>query len=583
MPDNLTVEISANSGKLRADLTLLQKQLRDVRKDLTAAATAGDTSKVNELSLSYEKLSAQIRGTSRALSAQNRVVAESNTSYGRLASIVGDAGNALGSLIGMSGGLKTFFSVFTVVEGVRKAFDLAGQSMKDFRQVASTAAGTGFDPEFVKAFNMAMTNAGLAGEKSAGALAQFSGAAYDALAKWKETNKELLASQGNFKMVGDAVNTAAQNMSIARGGLGKVSDGLVKVTRGAEKLEENRDVFASIGVDISKFVDATGRLNLNKLAEATGKALEIKRQLQPAAAGRGGSLLFGEDDITRLSTAINDLTGNLQKYLDAAKKLPPTPQDLANQKAYDQAIGAVNLKLKEFRDNATASGLSLDTDMAKGILKALTGFDALGKKANETADTIRVSLTSAWADVTKAYTDFVAAEQSGNETRKTMWTDLGTWIVDSWTSTTNKLYELLRSFFSWLYEKANAAASALTSLGAASGAPGGNLEGYASGGMVRGRGGIDNIWARLTNGEFVMRPAAVQHWGPQLLASMNALRGPVPGFAEGGLVGAAAGAPGTPVTLVLDGQRFSMMSDNAVAESLLRVARKRNMLSAMRV
>ena len=286
MPDNLTVEISANSGKLRADLTLLQKQLRDVRKDLTAAATAGDTSKVNELSLSYEKLSAQIRGTSRALSAQNRVVAESNTSYGRLASIVGDAGNALGSLIGMSGGLKTFFSVFTVVEGVRKAFDLAGQSMKDFRQVASTAAGTGFDPEFVKAFNMAMTNAGLAGEKSAGALAQFSGAAYDALAKWKETNKELLASQGNFKMVGDAVNTAAQNMSIARGGLGKVSDGLVKVTRGAEKLEENRDVFASIGVDISKFVDATGRLNLNKLAEATGKALEIKRQLQPAAAGR---------------------------------------------------------------------------------------------------------------------------------------------------------------------------------------------------------------------------------------------------------------------------------------------------------
>ena len=101
--------------------------------------------------------------------------------------------------------------------------------------------------------------------------------------------------------------------------------------------------------------------------------------------------------------------------------------------------------------------------------------------------------------------------------------------------------------------------------------------------MVRGRGGIDNIWARLTNGEFVMRPAAVQHWGPQLLASMNALRGPVPGFAEGGLVGAAAGAPGTPVTLVLDGQRFSMMSDNAVAESLLRVARKRNMLSAMRV
>jgi len=63
---------------------------------------------------------------------------------------------------------------------------------------------------------------------------------------------------------------------------------------------------------------------------------------------------------------------------------------------------------------------------------------------------------------------------------------------------------------------------------------------------------------------------------------MNALRGPLPGFAAGGLVAGAAAAAGTPVTLVLDGQRFSMMSDNAVADSLLRVARKRNMLSAMR-
>jgi len=53
MPDNLTVEISANSGKLRADLTLLQKQLRDVRKDLTAAATAGDTAEVNRLSATF--------------------------------------------------------------------------------------------------------------------------------------------------------------------------------------------------------------------------------------------------------------------------------------------------------------------------------------------------------------------------------------------------------------------------------------------------------------------------------------------------------------------------------------------------
>jgi len=114
-----------------------------------------------------------------------------------------------------------------------------------------------------------------------------------------------------------------------------------------------------------------------------------------------------------------------------------------------------------------------------------------------------------------------------------------------------------------------------------------------------GTGTSDSVLARLSAGEFVMKTKAVDHWGPQFMHALNSLRNPF-GFAEGGLVGLgaslmpasgarfaegglAAAETGTPVTLVLDGQRFSMMSDNAVADSLLRVARKRSMLSAMRV
>lgn len=59
---------------------------------------------------------------------------------------------------------------------------------------------------------------------------------------------------------------------------------------------------------------------------------------------------------------------------------------------------------------------------------------------------------------------------------------------------------------------------------------------FATGGRVNGpgTGTSDSILARLSNGEFVMRADAVSHYGPELLAQMNARR--LPKFAEGGYV-----------------------------------------------
>lgn len=64
-----------------------------------------------------------------------------------------------------------------------------------------------------------------------------------------------------------------------------------------------------------------------------------------------------------------------------------------------------------------------------------------------------------------------------------------------------------------------------------------DLDGYADGDMVRGpgTGTSDSILARLSNGEFVMRAAAVRHYGPHLLRQINDRR--LPKFAEGGAVG----------------------------------------------
>lgn len=63
-----------------------------------------------------------------------------------------------------------------------------------------------------------------------------------------------------------------------------------------------------------------------------------------------------------------------------------------------------------------------------------------------------------------------------------------------------------------------------------------DVQGFATGDMVRGpgTGTSDSILARLSNGEFVMRAAAVRHYGPDLLRQINERR--FPAFAAGGEV-----------------------------------------------
>ncbi|KAB0549814.1 tape measure protein [Pseudomonas argentinensis] len=70
--------------------------------------------------------------------------------------------------------------------------------------------------------------------------------------------------------------------------------------------------------------------------------------------------------------------------------------------------------------------------------------------------------------------------------------------------------------------------------------------GFATGGHVQGpgTGTSDSILARLSNGEYVMRAAAVKQYGTTLLDRMNGLH--LPAFADGGMVEAAMSAPSAP-------------------------------------
>lgn len=149
---------------------------------------------------------------------------------------------------------------------------------------------------------------------------------------------------------------------------------------------------------------------------------------------------------------------------------------------------------------------------------------------------------------------------------------------------------------------AKALAAEMAKLGSGGGGTSGGDNGfsldtpaYSGGGSVRGRGTgtSDSIFARLSNGEFVMKAKAVRKWGVGMLNRLN--RG-LPAFASGGLVtglpgfssapafaGGAAmgGASGRPLTLVLDGETFSGLSaPEDVAGKLVSFAAGRKVRSA---
>lgn len=164
--------------------------------------------------------------------------------------------------------------------------------------------------------------------------------------------------------------------------------------------------------------------------------------------------------------------------------------------------------------------------------------------------------------------------------------------------------DVIRSIFTSLLDLIRSVVSAATQARDAS-ISGESVGAFAGGGHVRGAGTgtSDSIWARLSNGEFVVRAAAVRHFGVNFFAALNALRVPrlnmggmvdgihrmmaVPHLAAGGLVGfsppavavAGGGNLGT-LTLKTEDGTFAVMTDEATAAGLRRYALRKQVMGA---
>ena len=105
-------------------------------------------------------------------------------------------------------------------------------------------------------------------------------------------------------------------------------------------------------------------------------------------------------------------------------------------------------------------------------------------------------------------------------------------------------------------------------------ASGDALPGYASGGRIRGpgTGTSDSVLMWGSNGEYVIRAAAVRKYGQSFLDSINGMN--LPRYADGGMVGAApASTGGTPLYLTLGDRTFGLQGDSSTIEDLARFAR----------
>ncbi len=110
--------------------------------------------------------------------------------------------------------------------------------------------------------------------------------------------------------------------------------------------------------------------------------------------------------------------------------------------------------------------------------------------------------------------------------------------------------------------------------------PGPAPQKYATGGLIRGpgTGTSDSIPALLSNGEYVIRAAAVRKLGKNALDLLN--RGiPIPRFADGGMVGTVASLDTSPrnlgsLDISIGGDTYQVFADSTQADQLRLAARK---------
>jgi tape measure domain-containing protein len=225
------------------------------------------------------------------------------------------------------------------------------------------------------------------------------------------------------------------------------------------------------------------------------------------------------------------------------------------------------------------------------------GEEALGNSAEKAQD-LGMAVTGTTDHLVKMTDSTVDAGDELGEmgsTGESAANDVTAAINDTTSSIVNLVTEVENAITA-LNSMASAANAAKAATSAATGS--GSAPGYAGGGAIRGAGTgtSDSILARLSNGEYVVRAAAVRKYGVGMLNALNGMK--LPKFNLGGAVGdmfsgmgsrpvlagvSNMGASGRPFNLNIGGETFEgLVAPADVAERLMRYAMGRQVRSAGR-
>jgi len=600
---NLDINIVAKS-KLKSELLVAQQALKQLGQQATAAARdvakgIGDPARVQQLTRAWEQQNAVVRQLSGEYRKLSGSVDETSKSFRslvgesrglrRIAGELTNFGSGISGLTSLLGGLAGGFVGAFAGQAVGNAIDFMLKSLGSMAEalgkLQNQALSSGVPPIVLQAIGEAAKRAGLDAEVGAKSFESFS-KALDALRATPDPGIKIVNGMAMVVPEIDKGTAATKDWSNSLEALGirfrsfpDTPQGKVDAYRAAvEKALALEARFPSQINRLSQELFGAPIAVIRAMADDIDKLNAHIANLANTARGAGSPILqqLGELKTAQgqVSTAFQELTAGYQKWLLAQ-------QTAANQwlasvlqnwpTSFAQVLDRMQTNLSNWVNAAgqlfTSWGDSLDATLTRVA-------DAFVNWAGET-------LAAALNNATQNFTNWGASIQD-------VFTQLWTSLTDGFTSFWNSLTQTASAALDGLLQKVTAVVdyikSAIASVGSAiggaatAGAPVGP-GGFAAGGVVRGRGTgtSDSILARLSNGEFVMRAAAVQHWGAGMLSAMNSAG--TPRFADGGLVAAGAGG-GVPVHLHLGGREFALAGAVDVVGALVTHARQSQMRSS---
>lgn len=598
MPNNLDFDIIAKTDKARAELTLLQAELKKTTAELKKAGEAGDKTRVTALSSAYNTLQREIIQTSRAVTQQNRA-------------LVGHGLAAAGAARGLH----------ALAGAHKEAGEASRVNVREISKISKElgsleVSGFGVAKMFKEFPKIAVPVAIAAGVATA--VAKLSNEAYKSIITLDDLSKstgfasrELVALQKVFEgadVSADVLNKTVSSIAetfdkakIKAGDLGSMMYG-VQTFRGPAG-----DAAAGYGPGSRATQSTTPGLSDYEPPGPKGVGPGVGAFQQGVAVMRGGQPLgidpskgfAGLVDPSQFKTVeeffaaarralvnINQFSPLLAREIVRGQGLEPvtTLQGLTATTAdtYREALGA------------TAG----DPRFREGAVPAARQFGVASKEAGARGEEAKteagISAMEAALPALKVYGDTVQAV--GEQIKKTReeageLNDALTKGPDSGElgASTQAFADQWKGAFDSIKNSWSATAAYMSSLPGGGGSQEGQViplapaGGMASGGLVRGPGSStsDSILARLSAGEFVINSARVRQVGLGFLQRLN-------GFADGGLVpsmafasgGLVPSAGGRAVHLHIGSGSFPLSGSSSVVDALVSAAHSQQIRSA---